>query len=305
MVLDSDDAKTDIVLAGAAAVFGGSVRGFVSQIPGYPRSGIGALMVELGWLIAITALVPVLLSRHRGDRWAAFGLTRPVTGLTTGWLVAAPIAAAAAVVGLVGPASDLGTRAWWWGRLAGAVTVGTSPTARIATVLQLVVLIAGATLLVTFLAKRGASLDRSPSWTPVRLARTFAVPATVVAAIAGLTRVVLGWPLLPVIAQVGALTAVLFIVERRVRVASPVRRATVLAPAVVVAVLHLFAAGGLFRGDLLAAIHSGGLAVGMTVTIVLLATSRIGAWAVLPVMLVVHWWPMCLSPLALRTFGVC
>lgn len=305
MILDSDDAKSDIVLAGAAAVFGGTARVFVSQWPGYPHSGVAALAVELGWLIAVTALVPVLLSRHRGDRWAAFGLTRPMTGLHTGWLVAAPIGAAAAVMGLIGPASSVGAGAWWWGRMAGAVMSGADVIARIAITTQLIVLVVGATLLVMFLATRGASLERSPTWSPVRILRTVAVPATVAAAIAGLARVIFGWPLLPVLVQIGALTAVLIIVERRVRVGSPVRRATVLAPVLVVAALHVFAAGGLLRGNLLAAIHSGGLAVGITVAVVLLARSRGRTWAVLPIMVAVHWWPLCLSPLALRPIGIC
>ncbi|MEX0592549.1 MAG: hypothetical protein WD152_03675, partial [Nitriliruptoraceae bacterium] len=71
MDLDHDDAKTDIVLAGAAAIFGGTIRGFVSQVPGYPRSGMAAVIVEVAWLIAVTALVPLMLARYRGDRWAA------------------------------------------------------------------------------------------------------------------------------------------------------------------------------------------------------------------------------------------
>ncbi|MEX0831934.1 MAG: hypothetical protein WD358_00470 [Nitriliruptoraceae bacterium] len=305
MDLDHDDAKTDIVLAGAAAIFGGTIRGFVSQVPGYPRSGMAAVIVEVAWLIAVTALVPLMLARYRGDRWAAFGLTQPVRGITVGIVVAAPIVAGGIVLGLAGSVAGAAAPAWWWGRLGGAVAVGNDLVTRIAVVTQFVTLVVGVTLLIAFLATRGASLQRSPQWAPVRMIRTIGLPAVGAALVTGVIRVIVGWPLLPVIVQVAAVAGVLTLVDRRVRIASPMPRSTVIAPVIIVGVLHLFAAGGLFRGDLLAAVHGGGLAIGVTVATVLLARTRATAWAIVPLFVAVHFWPLCLSPLAIRVPGVC
>ncbi|MEX0592846.1 MAG: hypothetical protein WD152_05175, partial [Nitriliruptoraceae bacterium] len=257
------------------------------------------------WLIAVTALVPLLLARYRGDRWAAFGLTQPVRGITVGIVVAAPIVAGGIVLGLAGSVAGAAAPAWWWGRLGGAVAVGNDLVTRIAVVTQFVTLVVGVTLLIAFLATRGASLQRSPQWAPVRMIRTIGLPAVGAALVTGVIRVIVGWPLLPVIVQVAAVAGVLTLVDRRVRIASPMPRSTVIAPVIIVGVLHLFAAGGLFRGDLLAAVHGGGLAIGVTVATVLLARTRATAWAIVPLFVAVHFWPLCLSPLAIRVPGVC
>jgi hypothetical protein len=153
--LDSDDAKTDVILAGAAAALGGAARGIVAQLPGYPRQGMVAVALELAWVFAITGLVPLLLARHRGDRARAFGLTRPARGLGFGVVVALPVLAGALALGLI---IGVSPGRWILGRLAatGGATLGLA-------VVQVVVLTLGAALLVTFLASRGAAMSRSAS----------------------------------------------------------------------------------------------------------------------------------------------
>ena len=95
----------------------------------------------------------------------------------------------------------------------------------------------------------------------------------------------------------------MLVADRVVTTRRTTPRAAVLTPVVVLVVVHVFAFGGLFRGDLLSGLYAGALAAGTaTVTAVLLET-RESAWAVVPVYLALHWWPSCLSPLPMEFFA--
>lgn len=319
MAIDSDDARTDMILAGAAAAFGGTLRNLATQVPGYPRAGLAAVVVELAWLIAVTALVPLLLARYRGDNLTPFGFHRPIQGLPAGFVLALPVVALAAVVGITErprlPATSLlvapsggwtaGQPGWWWGRLAPLASSNPDPVTVVAVIMQLVVLVAGTSVLIAFVAERGSHLSRSPHWSPVRLVRTVGMGALAAATLGGLVRIAMGRSLVVVVAHLITVTIMLAIVDRQVRVAPPMRRTEVLAPVIVVTALHVLAAGGLFRANFLATIHAAGLAGAVTVAAIVITRAGRQRWAIVPVMLAVYWWPLCLSPLALGVTGRC
>jgi hypothetical protein len=291
--LDSDDAKTDVILAGAAAALGGAARGIVAQLPGYPRVGLAAVVIDLVWAFAVTGLVPLLLARHRGDRGRAFGLHRPSRGLGLGLALGVPVIGAELALGLaigVSPARVL------IGRLAATgVVLG---------LVQVAVLAGGSLLLITFLASRGAALSRSEPRPLVGLVRTIGLGSAAVALLAGAARSLAGPALLPVILSAAALAAVVLVADRRIATVT-LPRATVLAPAIVVAVVHVIATGGPLRGDLVTALYAGGLAVGIATVVAALGRGETTRWAAVPLLVAVHWWPSCLSPLALEIARAC
>jgi hypothetical protein len=66
---------------------------------------------------------------------------------------------------------------------------------------------------------------------------------------------------------------------------------------------NVFAAGGIFRG-LLPGLSSAALAGGVTLAIAAMALTRRGIGITLPLVIAVHLWPTCLSPLTIAG-GVC
>ncbi len=302
MHLDADEAKTDVVLAAAAAIFGGAVRGMVSQVPGYPRQGVAGLIVDLAWIFALTGLVPLLLARHRRDGRGAFGLAGPRRGIAFGLLLATPVAASEiARASLAGA----GVSRVLVGRL-GIMLAGAPPTVVAVVVGQLVLMTLGAFMLVTFVSHRAADgFPRSPGVLAARLLRTLGFGALGVAIVTGLLRAIAGYPMVPVLLNVGALAVILLLVDHRTPAGVTLPRAAVLAPVLTVGLLHVFATGGLLRGDLATALYAGSLGAGVAIAIALMTHVRATAWAVLPFLLAVHWWPNCLSPLAMEIALAC
>ncbi|MEX0868533.1 MAG: hypothetical protein WD011_02575 [Nitriliruptoraceae bacterium] len=301
MILDSDDARTDVILAAAAALFGGAVRAFATQVPGYPRSGVVAVVVELGWLFAMTGLVPLLLARYRGDGAAAFGLTRPRGGLTLGVQLAGVVLGAQLLLTLLSSGTPEGALL---GRFAGR----TSGLAVFAVTARVAVSTVGALLLVTFVAHRGAAWGNSPDRTLPQLLRTIGMVAAGIAAISGVVRAVgpggLRGMLAAIVTAIAA-AALVLVADRAVSARRVVPRTAVVAPVVVVALLHLFASGGIFGGDLVAAAHTGGLAVAVTAVIATLTHVPGRGGAPIVLLAAVHLWPTCLSPLAIELARVC
>ena len=302
--IEADDAKTDVILAAAVAVIGPSLVGFVSRLPLLPRTGVLAVLVDLVWLAAVSLLVPVLLARYRGDGVAAFGFrTRGghlgVAGTpsppTSAALLVLPVATAgvativllgggpvAAVLGSVGLSLERGADVVQAGVLA----------------LRVAVLTVGAVVLMGFLSVRSRDgFPRSPDTSLTELVRTFGLGATAVALLTGLVRVATGGPLLALVLNLLALVAVLLLVDRLVPTSVSVPRTTVVAPLLLVVVIQTFAAGGLLGGGLLLGLHRGALAAGVTIAIAATAATRRGVAVAVPMVLAVHWWPTCLSPL--------
>ncbi len=304
VIIDADDAKSDVILAAAAAVIGPTVVAFVSRLPLVPQSGVAATLLAIGSLALVTLLVPLWLARYRGDGVAAFGL-RDTAGPVAvagapgtagaGLLLAAP-AAVAGALGLVVLGADAVTVAL--GRLGPAFWSTAGLVGLVLAILQVVVLIAGTFVLVGFLSVRSRDgFPRSPDTSLTELVRTFGLGAVGVALLTGLVRVATGASAGLLLLHVLALVAVLLLTDRLVPGGITVPRTTVVAPLLVVVLLQTFSAGGLFGGGLLLGLHRGALAAGVVIAIAALAATRRGSGVVLPLVIAVHWWPTCLSPL--------
>lgn len=299
--MDHDDARTDVILAAAASLFGGAVRGFVVQLPGHPRAGLVAVVLDLAWILILTVLVPVLLARHRGDRAAAFGLGRGPRQWST--RRSGLFAGGALAVVVIGAGWLLTPSVWPLGRLTGPLAAGDLVGAGLAGA-QVAALTAGAFGLVAFLAMRGQQFSRSPQVLLRGTLRTIGMASAGVALLGGLLRAVTGRSVLAPIVLVITLVVVVLLTDRLLDAHTHVHRSAVLAPATVVAVGHLFATGGLLRGDLVTALYAGGLAVGVAVVVASLTLGRRLVHAGIVLLVAVHWIPSCLSPLTVE-IGAC
>ena len=304
MFIEADDAKTDVILAAAVAVIGPSLVGFVSRLPLLPRTGVIALLIDLLWLAAVTLLVPVLLARYRGDGAAAFGFRSAgghlgVAGssqpTTSAALLVLPVAVAGAATVLLAGGGPLGAAL---GSLGASLAQGADVGLVGVVALRVAVLTVGAVVLVGFLSVRSRDgFPRSPDTSLTELVRTFGLGATAVALVTGLVRVATGAPLLALALNLLAMVAVLLLVDRLVPTGVSVPRTTVVAPLLLVVLIQTFAAGGLLGGGLLLGVHRGALAAGVTIAIAATAATRRGVALAVPMVLAVHWWPTCLSPL--------
>jgi len=301
--LSPDDAKSDVILAGATVLFGGLVRALVAQLPLYPRSGVLAVVLDLVWILALTAVVPWLLSRHRGDGLAAFGLDGDRSAIGGGIPLALPvIVAQVALVLLLGGSLVQAVGGRFGGVLGGqGVLQAGGPTFLILQGARLVVLSLGAILLISFLAIRSReAFPRSPEMSLTEMVRTFGMGAAVLSLLVGLLatlgslRAFFG-----MVVTVAALIAVLLLADRRIPSRLSVPRTTIIAPALIVLLIHIFAGGGIFGGGLINGIYPGALGAGIAIAVAALVQVRAVAWSIVPLLLAVHWWQSTLSPLAL------
>jgi len=300
--ISPDDAKSDVILAGATVLFGGLVLAIVAQLPLYPRSGVLAAVLDLIWILALTAVVPWLLSRYRGDGLAAFGLDGDRSAIAGGIPLALPIIAAqvTSVVLLGGSlAQAVG------GRLGGVLGAGGAlqaggPTFLVLQGARFVVLSLGAILLTSFLATRSReAFPRSPEMSLTEMVRTFGMGAAALAFLVGVLGTLGSLPaFLRMLVTVAALVAVLLLADRRVPSRVSVPRATIIAPAVIVLLIHIFASGGFLGGGLINGLYPGALGAGIAIAVSALVQVRAVAWSIVPLLLAAHWWPSLLSPLA-------
>ena len=304
VIIDADDAKSDVILAAAVAVIGPTVVAFVSRLPLVPQSGAIAALIGIGWLALLTLLVPLWLARYRGDGAAAFGLrdtAGPVAvagapGTARAALLLAAPAAVAGAVSLVVLGADAVTVAL--GRLGPAFWSTDGLTGLLLAILQVVVLIAGSLVLVGFLSVRSRDgFPRSPDTSLTELVRTLGLGAVGVALLTGLVRLATGASVVLLALHLLALVAVLLLTDRLVPAGISVPRTTVAAPLVIVVLLQTFSAGGLLGGGLLLGLHRGALAAGVVIAIAALGATRRGSGVALALVVAVHWWPTCLSPL--------
>jgi hypothetical protein len=101
--MDVEDARSDLLLAGAAFVFGDLIlRILLELIPLTDVPVLGEALIILLPLVT-TVLVPALLIRYRNEPLSLYGLASSSVGtLGVGALVALPLVVAAAVAALVG-----------------------------------------------------------------------------------------------------------------------------------------------------------------------------------------------------------
>jgi hypothetical protein len=282
----SDEARSDVALSIAMLAFGPLLLGGL-------RGGTGTVgvLIDLAVVLALTALVPLLLIRARARSGGAsvrgtLALDAPPRGLAAGLPLAVPAALAGAVAMLTAGTTP---GAALLGRLSGAPLQ----------VLQVAAFSVGAGVLVVFLVMRGTeAFPRSPEWALRRLLRTVGMGAAALALIAGLLRVPLGASPTRVIVNALALAAIVLIADRIIGPRRAVPRLALLLPAGLALYLHLTAFG------LSVGLQAGALAAGTTVVIGAVALGARGAWPVLPLVVALHLWPTCLSPLSLVR-GLC
>ena len=283
-----DEARSDLALAIAATLIGPAL---LAQLGPITVGGtLGAVLVAAS-LLAVSALVPVLLGRARGDLTAAVALGPTREGpdgagaVAAGLPLAVPAAAAGAVAMLTAGATPADAAL---GRLSGAV----------AQVLVVAGAAVGAAVLVTFLAVRTrAASVRSPVWPLRRLLRTVGAATVAVALVTGLLRVPFGASGTRVTANVVALLATVLLADRLVG-AGGAPRIAVLLPVAVVAWTHLSANG------FVAGLTEAALAAGTTTVMATIALGPRGLRPLLPLAVAIHLWPTCASPLA-QVGGLC
>lgn len=299
MYLDTDEARTDVILAAVTAVLGVRLRAFVQGQGIYPAPGtVTAAVLDVVWIVALTALVPILLARYRGDGLQAFGFR----GTPRAWLGGLVLAVPVAVVG-VGGQLLLGADPLL-GRVAFPLT-GVAGLDVVLGVLRVLAFSVGAVVLYGFLAGRAAAaFPRSPDVPARQLLRTIGLGLVAVAVVGGLLRL-LGPATFPVfVLTTSGVLALLLIADRLLDVLGSVPRAVVVTPLVVVLVGQIFGSGGLFFGDLLSALTFTAIGGAAALVIALSGVDRRGTALVVPMAVAVHWWPTCLSPLLVAP-GLC
>jgi hypothetical protein len=300
MYLSPEDARSDVILTGAATVFGGVLLGLLLSAPGIPRSGVGREIIALIASFALSGLAPLLLARYRDDVPGAFGV-RAGRGVPVGpsLLLAAPVIVFGVIRGLL------------LGRTAGAAVLGRAGSGSpvvgpsnldvgrlFLDLAGVLVLTAGAWLLVGFLVVRGRDAFRDDERSSTELLRTFGAGAVAVALVlGGLRSLVAGGGFVPLLIDILALIAVILVADRLVPAEATITRPAVLTPVVVVLIAHVLAAGGVFRGDLLLGLTTGALGAATVLVFAVVADHLRTSAVVLPLLLAIHWWPTCLSPL--------
>lgn len=298
MWLDRDDARSDVVLAGAAAAFGPAVLGLV--LLRFLGAGVVSQLVALAVLFVAIGLVPYLLARYRSDVPGAFGIAGDdASGLGLGLVLGLPIVALFATMFVTqGGSVELALT----GRLQLAgPTIGALTASGVALrAVEGLVLGLGSWLLVSFLAVRGRDAFRANEMDLTEGLRTFGLALTGASMLLGLLRLLtdLGWANALLTPLVGF--GILLLVDRQVPARVTVNRSMLLTPAVTVLVVQfLLTGGGFFRGNLLEPLHRGVSAALLALAVaVLIAVKR--ARATLVLLAVAALYPTCLSPLPIE-----
>ena len=310
--MSPDEARSDVILAAAAAVFGTFLVGLISGLPFYPRTGVLGAVVAIFWLFALTGLVPLLLAKYRGDGIRAFGLDGPRENWQRGLLLAIPVVILGVLnefvaTGGLGP-SLLGRIGGATGGTPALAPIGLpGPFAMSMGAVELLVLVVGALLLTTFLTIRGREGFRPTDLALTQALRTFGMGCAGVALVTGGLRS-LGPDVrfTSVALQVTALVVLVLLADRLVPLGPTIPRGAVLAPMIVIAVAHVFTVGGgLLFGNPLIGLHNAALGAGSAVVIAVMVSARRMAWAAVPLVVALHWWPSCLSPVAFERAAGC
>lgn len=99
MYTDPEEARSDLLLAGAVYLFGPILLGLLGFLTAVPV--LGPVLVIAQPLLT-TVVVPILMIRYRKERWADYGLAGARgPGIQLGLLLAAPMVVAVVVAALV------------------------------------------------------------------------------------------------------------------------------------------------------------------------------------------------------------
>jgi hypothetical protein len=282
MWMSSEDARSDFVLAAAVFLLGGLVSEFIARLPGYPEGRL-ALALAIGWVFALSGLVPLLLARYRGHGLGAFGLSGDRSGVPFGVIIALPIVAVGVLTrwtnGVALPDAALGS-------LDVVLDPGDLGTLLLA-IGFIVAPFLGMLLLYPFLTVRARDGFARNVLSLVEALRTFGMGAVAASLVFGMLNAIrpeyrpggVLWTVL------GLAIAVL-LTDRAVVGGMETTRATILAPMTIAAAAQFLAFGGIFGNrDLLQSLYEASLAAGAAVIIATLVETRARAWAVVPVVL--------------------
>lgn len=305
MWMSAEDARSDFILAAAATVFGQLVVGLLQRLPIYPSRLFSSALLDglltIMWVFVLTALVPILLVRYRDQDARGYGLDGERSAWVQGLVVAVPIV----VVGYLRGLPVLGPIRAVAGRVGGLLvgnpvildgTTGPTMTERFLLLGLVVVATLSAAVLYGFLITRAREAFRPREITVIEGLRTFGIGAAGAALVLGLLAVLGGRiGMLAMLLNVGGLAVTVLIADRLVAPTDTTSRWALVAPAIVAAIIHLLAAGGLFRGDLLSGLFLGAMAAGIVFVVAALIETRRYAWAAVPLVIAAGVYPTCMT----------
>lgn len=302
MWMSPEDARSDFVLAAAAALLGSLAVGLLEALPFYPDVGtfLGSLLY-IAWIFVLTALVPLLLVRYRDQGITGIGLSGGRSGMLQGLVVALPILAVGYLRGLPDDGVVRAALGRFDGSLVGSPVVGENGAAfagvdLLLNVLFVVVLAVSGLVFYGFLVTRARDAFRANDLPLVEGLRTFGMAAAAAAFLLGLLVVVAGATgFVAVLLHVLGLVLAVLLADRLVAAGQQTTRATLLAPALVALLAQVLAFGGLFRGDLLLGLFHGVLSAGLVVVAAALIETRRYGWAIVPIAVATAIYPTCLS----------
>jgi hypothetical protein len=294
--IDTEEARSDFILAAAVVIFGPLLYFFTIQILPFLRTGVLGGLLGAAFLFAISGLVPLLLSRYRDEGAAAFGIdTDASAGVRAGILIALP----AVALGLVELFARHGTDPWILAGELRQVLLG--PFEALIVLVGLAAIFLGGLLLYTFLptkAYHGFAQNEIPQ---LEALRTFGLGAAGASVVIGLFvaiggRVTLTRALIDAL----ALAVMVLLADRLVTPGAMTSRAAVLGPAIIALIvrIELFGPRGFF-----ASLRQALLAAGVVIVIAVLVRTGRYAWAALPILLAIALYPSPLSPFPYLVFG--
>lgn len=267
MYTSPDDARSDLMLAGAVFVFGPIVFSLLlTTIP------LGRIPL-LGWVLVVaipallTAVVPFLMVRYRGENWSAYGFGTDIgAGLASGLVLSLPIVAAGVIVAAIGGFSPIAAIP-----LLGGPSWLLSMTVRVVTWVGLGIL----ATYVTVKARDAFRADfRTVPESMVEIGRIIAI----VVVVAGLLRLATTGGISSLVLPIG-IAGTGYMTYRRVHGPSSTSRAAMLTPTILLALGSFFISFSAAR--LVEGIWAGAMAAAVGLVIGALRERRISAWAVI------------------------
>jgi hypothetical protein len=268
MYTSPDDARSDVMLAGAVFVFGPIVISLLLATIPLARIPFVGSGLQLATPVLLTALVPFLMVRYRRERWESYGFGGDVGGgLVAGAVLALPIVAAGLLVAVFQGRSPI----------AALPLLGVGPGWFFGTAVRVLTWVGLAVLAVYVTVKARDAFRADYRTLPEGILEIGRVLAIVVG-VAGLLRLAVTGLVSSIVFPVGV-AAMVWLLYRQVQGPSSTSRATLLAPTILLAVGSFFISfsaarlvEGIWTGALVAAV---GLAMGV------LLERRRSAWSVI------------------------
>ncbi len=299
-MMNSEDARSDFVLAAAGAVLIPYLADLARSLPGYPSDGssFGTLLAIL-WLGLTMMFVPIVIGRHREEGLAAYSLAAPRDPLPRVAIIAIPVILLGFLraMSLVGPLrAVVGRFGIPQGGTPALAAAGFDPIELVLRIAYIGTVGVGALVLIGFLVNRAPDAFRSPDLPVVEGLRTYGMGAAGASVFFGLLAVVSrGVGMQLAIGASVALAATILIADRFVVSTMHTTRAAILAPAIASAVFHVLSTGGILGGDLVLGLWLASLGFGIVVVAASLARTGATAIAFAVPIVVTSIYPTCIS----------